>query len=93
VNNLNLRWAGLSTEEMGVAIFVSPNHPAFPPSWVLRTSYAGLLNVSWPGLSYALLHPGKPITLRYRLYIHRGDVAASHIQQAYSQYAAENKQR
>ena len=93
VNNLNLRWAGLSTEKRGVAIFVSPHHPDFPPSWVLRTSYAGLLNVSWPGLQAVVLQPGQPVTLHYRIYIHRGDVAASYIQQAYSKYASENKQR
>jgi hypothetical protein len=92
-NNVTLRWADLSTEKTGVAIFVSPDHPGFPTTWVLRTSYAGLLNVSWPGLESALFHPGKPITLRYRLYIHRGDITASHIQQAYQQYFSENKQK
>ena len=82
-NNVKLRWADLSAGEAGVAIFVSPDHPDFPPAWVLRTSYAGLLNVSWPGLKSVLLHPEKPITLRYRLHIHRGNMPASQIQQAY----------
>ncbi len=83
-NNVRFRWADLPTEGAGVSIFVSPTHPDFPPSWVLRTSYAGLLNVSWPGLESARLLPGKPIILRYRLYIHRGDLTASQIQQAYT---------
>ncbi len=85
-NNVKLRWADLSTEEAGVAIFVSPDHPDFPTSWVLRTSYAGLLNVSWPGLESILFHPGKPITLRYRIYIHRGDMTQEQIHLVYSRY-------
>jgi len=88
-NDVELRWADLSTEEAGVSIFVSPDHPDFPPSWVLRTSYAGLLNVSWPGLESATLHPGKPTTLRYRLYVHRGDLTASRIGKAYQHYVSE----
>lgn len=90
-NNVKLRWADLSTEGTGVSIFVSPSHPDFPPSWVLRTSYAGLLNVSWPGLESARLLPGKPITLRYRLYIHRGDLTANQIQQAFQRYVSETE--
>ncbi len=85
-NNVKLRWANLATEKAGVAIFISPDHPDFPPSWVLRTSYAGLLNVSWPGLGSVLLHPGKPVTLRYRLYIHHGNLTREQLQQAYQQY-------
>lgn len=92
-NNVTLRWADLSTEKAGVAIFVSLDHPGFPTTWVLRTSYAGLLNVSWPGLKSALLPPGKPITLRYRLYIHRGNITAAHIQQVYQQYLSGYKQK
>ena len=91
-NNVKLRWADLSTEGAGVSIFVSPSHPDFPPSWVLRTSYAGLLNVSWPGLETAILHPAKPITLRYRLYIHRGDMTASQIHRAFQRYVSETRQ-
>ena len=90
-NNVKLHWASLSTDKRGLAIFVSPSHPDFPPSWVLRTSYAGLLNVSWPGLESAVFHPAKPITLRYRIYIHRGNLTREQIQQTYQQYMAESK--
>jgi hypothetical protein len=90
-NNVTLRWADLSTEKAGVAIFVSPDHPDFPPTWVLRTSYAGLLNVSWPGLKSVLIHPGKPITLRYRLYIHQGSISPEQIKSVYEHYAGSNR--
>ena len=90
-NNVKLRWADLSSKESGVAIFVSPDHPDFPPSWVLRTSYAGLLNVSWPGLESFLFHPGKPITLRYRLYIHQGNMSPERIDQVYRRYLSRQR--
>jgi hypothetical protein len=80
------RWADLSTRELGIAIFVSPDHPGFPTKWMIRNSYAGLINVSWPGLSSVLLEPGKPVILGYRLYIHRGDAAAADVKTAYAAY-------
>lgn len=85
-NNVRLRWADLSEEDMGVAIFVSPDHPDFPPPWVLRTSYAGLLNVSWPGLRSFTIQPGKRITLRYRLLIHQGKAAKGQVRRVYERY-------
>ncbi len=84
--NVAFRWADLSTENLGVAIFVSPRHPDFPVPWLIRNSYAGVLNASWPGLKPAVLQPEMPVTLSYRLYIHRGDAAAGRVRQAYEQY-------
>lgn len=84
--NVPFRWADLSTEQLGVSIFVSPDHPSFPTTWLIRNSYAGFLNASWPGLRTVVLQPEKPVTLNYRLYIHRGDVRAGRVRQAYEQY-------
>lgn len=84
--NVPFRWADLSTEQLGVSIFVSPGHPSFPTTWLIRNSYAGFLNASWPGLRTVVLQPEKPVTLNYRLYIHRGDVRAGRVRQAYEQY-------
>lgn len=91
-NNKKFRWVGLSTEEVGVAIFVSPDHPDFPPSWCIRNSYAGFCNVSWPGLKPFVLQPGQPVTLRYGLYIHRGTAATGQISEAYERYLSVHKQ-
>jgi hypothetical protein len=93
VNGVSLRWAGLSAQGMGVAVLVSPDHPDFPPAWVLRTGYAGLINVSWPGTKSVILQPGKPVTLRYRLLIRREMTSEDHIRRAYERYIAENKRR
>lgn len=98
-------WADLSHGGRGVAIFTHPDHPPhpdgpknknrdpLPPRWLLRTSFAGLLNCAWPGVEPCVLQPGKPVTLRYRVYVHRGDAKQAKVAEAYKQYVREmNKQ-
>ncbi len=84
--NATFHWADLSTPDLGIAIFVSPRHPDFPTTWLIRNSYAGVLNPSWPGLKSVVLKPGSPVTLGYRLYIHRGDVKSGRVGEAYDRY-------
>ena len=90
--NVPFRWADISTRKLGVAIFVSPEHIGFPTTWLIRNSYAGFINASWPGLKPSTLKPGKPVTLRYRIYIHRGDAAAGHVNRAFERFLSEHKQ-
>lgn len=89
------RWADLSSGESGttdgVAIFVPPDHPGAPLPWLARNSYTGFLNPSWPGGGTVELKPGRPVTLRYRIYIHRGDVEEGGVRQAWEAYAAETR--
>ncbi|MBD3413350.1 MAG: hypothetical protein GF421_02840 [Candidatus Aminicenantes bacterium] len=86
VTHQSFQWADLSTEESGLTVFVSPEHPDFPPAWLIRNSYAGVLNVSWPGLDPVVLKPGEAVTLCYRIYIHRGDASAGGVNNAYQEY-------
>lgn len=87
--NVPYRWADLSTKQLGVAIFVSPYHPDFPTTWLIRNSYAGILNASWPGIKLTVLQEGEPITMRYRLYVHRGDASIGLVRQAYQRYLSD----
>ena len=84
--NKTFQWSDMSTGDRGVAVLVRPDHPDFPPTWLVRSSYAGILNASWPGLKPFTLEPGKPVTLGYRLYVHRGDAVAGRVAQAYAAY-------
>ena len=83
------RWADLSTRDIGVAILVSPHHPGLPTKWMIRNSYAGIINVSWPGLSTVVLKPGDPVILRYRIYVHRGDAASGDVKSVDADYVKE----
>lgn len=80
-------WADLSTKDHGIAIFVHPDHPDYPPTWLIRNTYAGILNVAWPGLEPFVLQPGKPVTLKYRLVIHRGDAEQAKLDELYRKWA------
>lgn len=86
------RWADLSTPaDGGVAIFVSPGHPGFPLPWLIRNSYAGILNPCWPALTGATLAADVPVILRYRIYVHRGDAVSGRVAEAYAAYLASEK--
>jgi len=84
--NSQFKWADLSADELGISIFVSPDHPDYPITWLIRNSYAGIINPSWPGLELCVLHPGKPICLRYRIYVHRGNVESGQVFKAYDNF-------
>lgn len=78
LNRVSMSWSDLAAKFVagsdrvsGLAIFDSPGNPGFPSGWSNR-SY-GYLNPGWPGLGKFVLEPGKPLRLRYRVWIHRGD--------------------
>ena len=87
-----LEWAdftsqfGDSPTRSGAAVFVAPNHPDYPPTWLTR--HYGPLCVGWPGVHAKTFAPGKPIRLGYRLWIHKGAVETAEVQAAYDAYAA-----
>jgi hypothetical protein len=89
-DHLKFPWADLSarfagrTEMSGAAVFIHPANPAAPNEWTLR--HYGFLGPCWPGMETVTLEPGKPVTLRYRLWIHRGDAAAGRVAAAYDAY-------
>jgi len=70
--DLSERFAGDRTS--GAALFVTPDHPDFPPTWLTR--HYGVLCVGWPGVTPKTLEPSRPTTLRYRVWIHRGPADA-----------------
>jgi hypothetical protein len=86
-----LPWADLSAqfggrrEASGAAIFISPEHPDYPPEWLTR--HYGVLCVGWPGVNGKTFQPGEGIRLRYRVWIHRGAPSGEMLKQMYRAYA------
>jgi len=86
-----LPWADLTADypaparTAGAAIFNARENPTDPVGWTLRNY--GLLNPAWPGQGEVTLQPGQPVTLRYRVWIHRGNVAAGCVAEAYEAFA------
>lgn len=85
-----LPWADLSAqfegrkEPSGAAIFISPEHPDYPPQWLTR--HYGVLCVGWPGVQEQTFQPDKPIVCRYRVLIHRGAMAQQKWESIYNDY-------
>lgn len=73
-------------ERSGAAIFVAPNHPDFPPTWLTR--YYGALCLGWPGVTPETFEAGQAIRCQYRIWLHSGKVTQARLQEAYDQYAA-----
>jgi len=89
-------WADLSTKRdfgsgrpwLGVALFVHPGHPDGPLPWLVRNSYGGVLNPSWPGVGEKTLAADTTTSLRYRLFIHYFDAKYGAVERAYKAYIA-----
>jgi hypothetical protein len=88
--DMPLPWADLTTHipgapvRSGAAIFVSPDHPDYPPSWLTRCY--GPLCIGWPGVKARTIAAGKPFTLRYRVWIHKTEVEEARLQHVYDAY-------
>jgi hypothetical protein len=83
-----LPWADLSaifagaSAPSGVAIFIAPEHPDYPPTWLTR--HYGVLCVGWPGVQAETFPPNQPIRCRYRLWIHRSSGSVADVARAYA---------
>ncbi|MCI0541197.1 MAG: PmoA family protein [Verrucomicrobiales bacterium] len=91
-----LPWADLSGDLnkgtgklSGAAIFVHPEHPDYPPTWMTRDY--GVLAVGWPGVTPRTFPAGRPFSCRYRLWIHRSAPEAAQIQKSYEAYCGTAK--
>ncbi len=74
----------------GGAVFVHPSHPplpASPPEWITRNY--GPINVAYPGLKMLDLPKGKPVRLRYRIWLHRDNAGPANVAGQYAAYAAD----
>jgi hypothetical protein len=86
-----LAWADLSATfpgsrgPSGVAVFADRGHPDVPPTWITREY--GFLGVGWPGAEPVVLRPGRVVTLRYRLWVHRGRPEVRQFQEAFEAFA------
>lgn len=85
-----LAWADFTSRfaplqhRSGAAIFVSPLHPDFPPTWLTR--YYGPLCVGWPGVNARQFAPHETFQLDYRLWMHRGPGEFESLRNAYAGY-------
>ena len=68
----------------GAAVFVSPDHPDYPPTWLTR--HYGPLCVGYPGVDGKTFEPGVPFTLKYRILVHSKTLDAKTLGDKYEEY-------
>jgi hypothetical protein len=83
-----LPWADLSglfnARPAGASIFISPDHPDYPPEWLTR--HYGVLCVGWPGVKEQSFAPGRVISCSYRVWIHEGKTTVMEAATAYQSF-------
>ena len=90
--NTPLPWADLTSSfpgapaRSGAAVFIHPNHPDYPPTWLTR--HYGCLCVGWPGVDEKTFPPGKPFHAGYRVWIHKTALGVDELKQTYDGYTA-----
>jgi len=86
-----LPWADFSAEfagataPSGIAIFVAPTHPDYPPQWLTR--HYGALCIGWPGVAAQTFPVGEAIRCRYRIWLHRSAPGVEQLRDVYADYA------
>jgi hypothetical protein len=88
--DLTCKFAG-AKQASGAAIFIPRDHPNYPPTWLTR--HYGAMCVGWPGVRGKTFEPGKPIHVRYRIWIHATAVDLATLKTAYEAYLAESGAR
>lgn len=73
------------TGKSGITIITHPNNPAFPPKWILRDK-GSMQNPVYPGRKPVLLKKHNPVTLRYRLVIHRNGPEAVPVKNLFKKF-------
>ncbi len=84
-NDLSAKFQGAEAVS-GIAIFDNPTNVRHPQTWTNR--YYGVLNPTPASLEPLVVTAEQPLHLRYRLWIHSGDVVDGRVAQAYQAYVS-----
>ena len=72
----------------GLAILCHRSLPGYPQRWILRRA-GSMQNAVYPGQQPVPLSRKKPLVLRYRLIVHRGNAQQVDLNKLQAQYNAE----
>ena len=72
----------------GLTVLTHPSTTGFPQPWILRAR-GSMQNAVYPGRQPAAIPRDRPVILRYRLVLHRGELATADIERLQAEYARE----
>ncbi len=73
----------------GLTVLTHPTTTGFPQPWILRAR-GSMQNAVYPGRQPSAIPRDRPVILRYRLVLHRGELAAADIERLQGEYAKES---
>jgi len=76
----------------GLTVLTHPSTSGFPQPWILRAR-GSMQNAVYPGRQPVALPRDRPVILRYRLVLHRGELAPADIERLQAEYAGERIQQ
>ena len=77
-----------SSGKSGLTVLTHPSTTGFPQPWILRAR-ASMQNAVYPGREPVAVPRDRPVILRYRIVLHRGELAPAEIARLQAEYAAE----
>jgi hypothetical protein len=72
----------------GLAVLTHPTTTGFPQPWILRAR-GSMQNAVYPGRRPVAIPRDRPVILRYRIVLHRGELAPADIERLQAAYAGE----
>ena len=72
----------------GLTVLTHPSTTGFPQRWILRAR-SSMQNAVYPGREPVAIPRDRPVILRYRIVLHRGELAAADIERLQAEYAGE----
>ena len=73
----------------GLTVLTHPTTTGFPQPWILRARNS-MQNAVYPGRQPVAIPRDRPVILRYRIVLHRGELAAAEIGRLQAEYAGES---
>jgi hypothetical protein len=72
----------------GLTVLTHPSTTGFPQPWILRAR-SSMQNAVYPGRQPTAIRRDRPVILRYRLVLHRGELVPAEIERLQAEYAKE----
>jgi hypothetical protein len=72
----------------GLTVLTHPSTTGFPQAWILRAR-SSMQNAVYPGREPVAIPRDRPVILRYRIVLHRGELSPAEIARLQTAYAAE----
>ena len=73
----------------GLTVLTHPSTTGFPQSWILRAR-GSMQNAVYPGRQPSAIPRARPVILRYRIVLHRGELSSAEIERLQAEYARES---